>query len=177
MNKWYVLRVISGKEKKVKDLIDNEVSKNPSITSYVENVVLPVEKVYQVRNGKKFIKERNFYPGYILIETDLRDDVQYIIEGINNVIEFLKDNGKPQSLKPKEVTRVLSRIDELRDTVENVEIPFMVGESIVIIDGPFTSFNGDITGIDEGKKRAKVNVRIFGRETPLELDFLQIDKI
>jgi transcription termination/antitermination protein NusG len=176
LKKWYVLRVVSGKEKKAKDLIDNEISKNPSISKYVNRAVLPLEKVFQVRSGKKYAKERNFYPGYILIEAELNGEVMQTLESLNNVISFLKDNGRPQPLKQIEINRILGKIDELREETD-FDIPFIVGETIVITDGPFTSFNGDITDIDEIKKKVKINVRIFGRETPLELSFLQIDKV
>lgn len=175
-SKWYALRVVSGKERKSKEFIDKEVEKNESISRLVHNVVLPIEKVYKIRNGKKYSTDRNFYPGYILIETDMSGEVQHTIENLPNVMYFLKEGKKPIALRPIEVNRMLSKVDELKDQTD-FESPFILGESVQITDGPFASFYGVITNLDEEKKKVKLNVKIFGRETPLEMSFLQIDKV
>lgn len=174
--KWYVLRVVSGKEKKCKELIDKEVEKNPILNKNIKNVVLPLEKVYKVRKGKKYSQDRNFYPGYIIIEANMDGEIKLTIESIPNVMHFLKDGKSPIPLRPIEVNRMLNRVDENKDLTD-YDIPFIVGENVEIIDGPFKSFNGEIVKIDIEKKIAKLNVKIFGRETPLELNFLQINKI
>jgi transcriptional antiterminator NusG len=174
--KWYVLRVVSGKEKKCKELIDKEVEKNPILNKSVKNVVLPLEKVYKVRKGKKYSQDRNFYPGYIIIEAYMDGEIMLTIEAIPDVIHFLKDGRNPIPLRPIEVNRMLNRVDENKDLTD-YDVPFIIGENVEIGDGPFKSFNGEIVQIDNDKKTVKLNVKIFGRETPLELSFLQIDKI
>lgn len=174
--KWYVLRVISGKERKCKELIDKEVEKNPLLNKNIKNVVLPLEKVYKLRNGKKYSQDRNFYPGYIIIESIMDAEIMLLLESIPNVMHFLKEDKRPIPLKTEEVNRMLNRVDENKDKID-YDIPFIVGENVQIGDGPFKSFHGEIVDIDNEKKKVKLNVKIFGRETPLELSFLQIDKV
>ena len=175
--KWYVLRAIGGKEKKVKEYIDNEIA-NGDLKGLVEQVLIPVEKVYQIRNGKKISKERSFFPGYILIEASLVGEVEHTLRNIPNVIGFLGDTkgGDPVPMRPNEVNRILGKVDELAETDEELNIPFVVGETVKVIDGPFNGFNGTIEGINEEKKKLQVMVKIFGRKTPLELSFLQVEK-
>jgi transcription termination/antitermination protein NusG len=175
--KWYVLRAISGKEKKVKEYIDNEIARG-DLQDYVTQVLIPMEKVYQIRNGKKISKERNFYPGYVLIEASLVGEVTHILRNIPNVIGFLGDTkgGVPVAMRPNEVNRILGKVDELTETGEGMNNPFMVGETVKVIDGPFNGFNGTIELINEEKKKLQVMVKIFGRKTPLELSFLQVEK-
>jgi len=175
-NKWYVLRVVSGKERKVKEVIDSEVKKNPAVKDLVNSVVLPLEKFVQMRNGKKYTKERNFYPGYILIESEMTSEVEGTLESLINVIGFLKDGERPSPLKSIEVNRLLSRIDDLRDKTD-FESPFIIGETVMITSGPFSSFHATVVSIDESKKMLKLNVKIFNRDTPLEMNFLYVDKL
>ena len=175
--KWYVLRAIGGKEKKVKEYIDNEIA-NGDLQGFVEQVLIPTEKVYQIRNGKKISKERNFFPGYVLIEAALVGEVAHTLRNFPNVIGFLGDTkgGDPVPMRQNEVNRILGRVDELAETGEELNIPYVVGETVKVIDGPFNGFNGTIEEINEEKKKLQVMVKIFGRKTPLELSFMQVEK-
>lgn len=175
--KWYVVRAISGKEKKVKDFIESEI-KAVGLEDFVAQVLIPTEKVYQIRNGKKVSKEKNFFPGYVLIEAALIGEVPHVIKGVNNVIGFLggEKGGKPLPLRQNEVNRILGKVDELAESEESMNIPYVVGEAVKVIDGPFNNFNGVIEEINEEKKKLKVMVKIFGRKTPLELGFMQVEK-
>lgn len=175
--KWYVLRVVSGKERKVKEYIDKEVSRGWS--EVVRQVFLPVEKVYKVQNGKKVMRERNYYPGYVMIEiADGRfsDDLRDIIKNTPNVIHFLgKEN--PISLRKAEVNKMLGKMDEMAEAGGvSMSEPFIVGETIKIIEGPFNDFNGTIEEVNDEKKKVKVSVKIFGRSQPVELNYMQIEK-
>ncbi|MFC2138893.1 transcription termination/antitermination protein NusG [Bacteroidota bacterium] len=174
--KWYVLRAIGGKEKKVKEYIESEISRL-NLQDFIAQVLIPTEKVYQIRNGKKISKERNFFPGYILIEAALTGEIPHILKNIPNVIGFLGTKGdKPVPLRMVEVNRILGKVDELAVSDEEINIPFFVGESVKVIDGPFNSFTGIIEEVNEEKKKLKVMVKIFGRKTPLELSFMQVEK-
>ena len=175
--KWYVLRAIGGKEKKVKEYIDNEIA-NGDLKGFVEQVLIPTEKVYQIRSGKKISKERNFLPGYVLIEASLVGEVTHLLRNIPNVIGFLGDTkgGDPVPMRPNEVNRILGKVDELAETGEELNIPYVVGETVKVVDGPFNGFNGTIEAINEEKKKLQVMVKIFGRKTPLELSFMQVEK-
>ncbi len=173
--KWYVVRSISGKEKKVKEYIENEI-KLLGLQDYVSQVLIPTEKVYQVRKGKKVTKERNYFPGYVLIEAALVGEIPHIIKNIPNVIGFLGTRGEPDPMRESEVKRILGKVDELAELGEEVNVPFIVGETVTVTDGPFNSFSGVIEEINEEKKKLKVMVKIFGRKTPLELGFMQVEK-
>ena len=174
--KWYVLRAIGGKEKKVKEYVESEVARL-NLQEFVSQVLIPTEKVYQIRNGKKISKERNFFPGYILIEANLVGEIPHILRNIPNVIGFLggKDD-EPTPLRVSEVNRILGKVDELAEQGEEVNVPYIAGETVTVIDGPFNSFSGIIEEINEEKKKLKVMVKIFGRKTPLELGFMQVEK-
>lgn len=175
--KWYVVRAISGKERKVKEFIESEISAQ-GLQDYVGQVLIPTEKVYQIRNGKKVSKERSYFPGYILIEAALVGELPHVIRNITNVIGFLgsEKGGDPAPLRMSEVNRILGKVDELAETDEELNIPFIVGETIKVIDGPFNGFTGTIEEINEEKKKLKVMVKIFGRKTPVELGYLQVEK-
>ncbi len=175
--KWYVVRAISGKEKKVKDYIESEISAM-GLSDFVSQVLIPTEKIYQIRNGKKVSKERNFFPGYVLIEASLVGEVPHVIRNVQNVIGFLgaEKRGEPLPLRTSEVNRILGKVDELAETEEAMNIPYIVGETVKVIDGPFNNFHGVIEEINEEKKKLKVMVKIFGRKTPLELGFMQVEK-
>jgi transcriptional antiterminator NusG len=172
--KWYVLRAVGGKEKKVKELIESEIGLL-KMQDYVSQVLIPQEKVYQIRNGKKISKERNYFPGYVLIEANLVGEVPHVLRNIPNVLGFL-GSGEPIPLRQVEVNRILGKVDELAATDEELTTPFFVGESVKVIDGPFNSFTGVIEEVNEEKKKLKVMVKIFGRKTPLELSFMQVEK-
>lgn len=174
--KWYVLRAIGGKEKKVKEYIESEVERL-NLKDFVAQVLIPTEKVYQIRAGKKISKERNFFPGYILIEATLVGEIPHILKNIPNVMGFLgTKSGEPVPLRQSEVNRILGKVDELAASDEELNVPFFVGETVKVIDGPFNSFTGTIEEVNDEKKKLKVMVKIFGRKTPLELSFMQVEK-
>lgn len=175
VKKWYVVRAISGKEKKVKEYLESEISRL-NLQDYISQILIPTEKVYQVRKGKKISKERNYFPGYVLVEASLVGEIPHIVKSIPNVLGFLGTKGEADPIRPAEVNRILGKVDELAEQGEEVNIPYIVGESVTVIDGPFNSFSGIIEEINEEKKKLKVMVKIFGRKTPLELGFMQVAK-
>lgn len=175
--RWYVVRAVSGKEKKVKEYLDLEISRL-KLGDYVDQVLIPTEKVFQIRNGKKISKEKAYLPGYVLIEAALVGEVSHVIKSIPNVIGFLgtEKGGDPVPMRLSEVNRILGKVDELSGTEEEMKIPFVVGESVKVIDGPFNNFSGTIEEINEDKKKLKVMVKIFGRKNLLELNYMQVEK-
>ena len=173
--KWYVVRAISGKEKKAKEYIESEMAKR-GWSNDVPTVLIPTEQVVAIRNGKKVIKERNFFPGYVIIEADLRDEIIPVIQNLPNVLDFLREReGKPIPMRQNEINRILGKMDESVDSNEMMD-RFIVGENVKVIDGAFNSFVGVVEEINEDKKKLKVTVKIFGRKTPLELNFSQVEK-
>ncbi|MBR5778765.1 MAG: transcription termination/antitermination factor NusG [Bacteroidales bacterium] len=176
VKKWYVLKAISGKENKAKEYILNEISKL-GLQEYVSQVLVPTEKVYSIRNGKKVVKERNYFPGYVMIEAALAGEIVHTIQNIPNVIDFIRErDGSPSPMRQSEVNRLLGNIDEMIEVGEGMSDPFIVGESVKVIDGPFNSFSGIIEEVNIEKKKLVVMVKIFGRKTPLELNFGQVEK-
>ena len=177
--KWYVLRAISGKESKVREYIESEI-KNTDLGQYVSQVLIPTERVYQVRNGKKISKERSYLPGYVLVEAELVGEVPHRLSEMPNVIGFLGDGSKkinePVPLRQSEVNRILGRIDEMEDPESEVQATFAEGETVKVTFGPFSGFNGVIEEVNAERKKLKVMVKIFGRKTPLELGFMQVEK-
>ena len=174
--KWYVVRAVSGKEKKVKQYIDSEISRL-GLSERVPQVLIPMEKYYQMKEGKKKAKERNFYPGYVLIEAQLDGELEHVIKGVNSVIGFLGDkNGTPVPMRQAEVNRILGKVDEMSQQSEVMSVSYYVGENIKVMDGPFNGFTGVIEEVNEEKKKLKVMVKIFGRKTPLELNYMQVEK-
>lgn len=176
--KWYVLKSISGQENKVKNYIENEM-KFLGFESYVTQVVIPMEKVIQMKNGKRTLKEKPFYPGYLMVEANLIGEIPHIIKNIPGVISFLSltKGGDPVPMRKSEVDRMLGKADELSEFAQDVAIPFIVGESVKVIDGPFNGFNGTVEKIHEEKKKIEVSVLIFGRKTPMELSYMQVEKV
>lgn len=176
VKKWYVLRAIGGKEQKVKEYIDSEITRL-KLGDYISQVLIPKEKVYQIRSGKKISKERTFFPGYVLVEAVLVGEIPHLLRNIPNVIGFLgTQTGDPVPLRKAEINRILGKVDELNASDEELNVPFFVGESVKVIDGPFNSFTGIIEEVNDEKKKLKVMVKIFGRKTPLELSFMQVEK-
>ena len=178
--KWYVVRAAGGKEKKAKEYIENEI-KRLGLDDYVSQVLIPTEKIYQIKNGKRVSMDRIFYPGYILIEAALTGEIQHIIRNLPHVSGFLseKQGGKekePTPLRQSEVNRILGRVDELIEKEEENVTPFVVGEAVKVTDGPFNGFDGTVEEVLEDKKKLKVMVKIFGRKTILELNFVQVVK-
>jgi len=176
--KWYVVRAVSGQEAKIKDYIASEINRL-GYASYGEDILVPTEKVVQIRNGKKINKEKVYYPGYIMIKADLSGEIPHVIKSVTNVIGFLGETkgGEPIPLRTTEVNRLLGKVDELELSKEHVAIPFTVGESIKVVDGPFNGFTGTIENVNEDKRKLQVMVKIFGRKTPLELSYMQVEKI
>lgn len=176
--RWYSLRVISGKEKKIQERILLEIERS-GWKDFIFSVVVPTEKVYKIRNGKKVMQERNLLPGYILIEaigSKLNGDVAKIIADVPNVIHFL-GKEQPIPMTQNEANRLLGKVDESTETGETLSEPFLIGETVKIIDGPFAEFVGDIQEVNDEKKKLKVIVKIFGRGTEVELNFMQVEKI
>jgi len=176
--KWYVIRVVSGKERKIKEYIDKETKINHWENTVVQ-VLCPVEKVFKVLNGKKVLREKTLFPGYILLEAfdgKFSDTVKHGITNINGVIHFLgKEN--PTALRKSEVNKMFGRMDEVGEQGISYADPFIVNETVKIIDGPFNDFNGTVEEINDEKKKLKVVVKIFGRATPVELNYSQVEKI
>ncbi len=182
-SKWYVLRVVSGKERKVKEYLDKDLVRN-GWQEIVKQIFLPMEKVYKVQNGKKVMREKNYFPGYVMMEVQdgkLSDDIVQHISNISNVMHFLTDGkgskGNIISLRKSEVNKMLGKVDEMNDQGVTMSEPFIVGETIKIIEGPFNDFNGVIEDVNDEKKKLKVTVKIFGRSTPVELSYMQVEKL
>ncbi len=171
--KWYVVKAISGKEKKVKEYLESEIDRL-NLHDQISQVLIPTEKYYEVKNGKKVSKERNYLPGYVLIEAALVGEVAHVIRNVPNVLGFLGTKGDPDPLRPAEVNRILGRMDELQEMSESNDVSFLVGQSVIVNDGPFKSFSGVVEEVNEEKKKLKVSVKIFGRKTPLELSYFQV---
>jgi transcriptional antiterminator NusG len=176
--KWYVIRIVSGKERKVKEYLDKEVKIN-GWGSTILQILCPVEKVFKVLNGKKVLREKTLFPGYIMLEAvegKLNDTMIQGITGVTNVIHFL---GKehPIALRKSEVNKMFGKLDEVSEQGIGYAEPYIVGETVKIIDGPFNDFNGSIEEVNEEKKKLKIVVKIFGRATPVELNYSQVEKI
>ena len=175
---WYVIRAVSGQEAKIKDYIMTEITRL-GFLDQVEDILVPTEKVVQIRKGKKVNKERVYFPGYIMIKANLIGEIPHIIRSVTNVIGFLGETkgGEPVPLRTSEVNRMLGKVDELTLTTDHIAIPFNSGENVKVIDGPFNGFNGTIEKINEEKRKLEVMVKIFGRKTPLELSYMQVEKL
>ena len=172
---WYVLRAISGKESKVKEYIEADI-KLRGLTDFVSQVLIPTEKVVQVRNGKRIVKERSYLPGYVLVEAELVGEIAYLLRNTPNVLGFLGGMDKPTPIRQSEINRILGTVDELQETGDDNALEFVRGEVVKVNTGPFSGFNGTIEEINTEKKKLKVMVKIFGRSTPVELGYMQVDK-
>lgn len=174
---WYVIRAISGQEKKVKMYIESEIERL-KLHDYVGQVLIPTEKVFEMRGGKKKIRERSFLPGYVLIETHLGGEVMQAIKDVPGVIGFLgTEKGQtPVPLRKSEVNKILGKVDEMNEIGEVPMEAFVVGEPVKVMAGPFNGFSGTVEEIYEDKKKLKVMVKIFGRNTPVELNYFQVEK-
>ena len=172
---WYVLRAISGKEGKVKEYIDAEI-KNGRLGGHVAQVLIPTEKVKQIRGNKQVVKERLYLPGYVLVEARLVGETVHELRNTPNVLGFLGGMDNPTPLRESEVNRILGKVDELEDVPQEIEIPFVAGESVKVIDGPFTGFSGVVEKVDDEKRKVTVTVKVFGRNTGLDLSFMQVEK-
>ena len=172
--KWYVVRTYSGHENKVKAYLENEVTQ-AGLAERISSVIVPSEKVFEVKDGKKKSKTRTFFPGYILVEAVLDKATQHLILNTPSVISFVGPKNAPAPLQPTEVRRLIGKIEERKD-VEVIEVPFRVGDAVKVIDGPFNNFSGFVQEVNEEKMKLKVMVSIFGRKTPVELDFSQVEQ-
>lgn len=176
--KWYVIRSVSGQENKIKSYIEYEVARY-NLEDYIEQVLVPTEKVVVERNGKKITRDRVYFPGYVMIQANLSGEIPHIIKSINGVIGFLGETpgGEPVPLRQREVNRMLGKVDELSTKDEMVNIPFTIGETVVVTDGPFRDFTGTIEKINEERRKLEIMVKIFDRKSPLELNYTQVKKI
>ena len=174
----YVLRVMGGKEKKTVSFIEKEIDRL-GMNDFVSQILVPTEKIFQIRKGKKVSKERNFFPGYVLVEANLVGEVPHVLKNVTNVLGFLgaTKGGIPVPMRKSEINRILGKVDEMALTDEYIHIPFIVGEAVKVIDGPFNDFNGVVEEVNEDKGKVKVMVSIFGRATPVELEFPQIELV
>jgi transcriptional antiterminator NusG len=172
--KWYVVRTFSGHENKVKNAIDAALNENEALRAKIQEVLVPMEKVYEVKDGKKKSKNKNFFPGYILVDAELDLQVKDFILNTPSVMGFLGTGKNPNPLHPEEVKRIVGRIkaDVENERPENI---FRVGDFVKIIDGPFNNFSGYIQEVNEEKMKIKVMVSIFGRKTPVEIEFVQAE--
>ena len=176
--RWYVLRAISGKEAKVKEILDASM-KNTDLGKYVSQVLIPTEKVYATRNGKKVLKERNLYSGYVFVEAILTGEVVNTLVNTTNVIDFIRGRDtdrRPEPIRESEVARMLGAADEQQETEDAVANDFIVGENVKVNLGPFSGFTGEIEEVNREKRKLKVMVKVFGRKTPLELDNSQVER-
>ena len=171
--KWYVVHVLSGHENKVKAFLESEINRI-GLQEKIANILVPSEDVTEMKNGKKKVKNKIFFPGYILMEMVVDVDSMHLISNTPGVTHFVGTKNKPQPLRPDEIKRILGRVDEAKNR-ELLDIPFRVGDPIKVIDGPFTDFTGVVKEVNEEKSKLKVMVSIFGRSTPVELDFLQVE--
>ena len=174
---WYVLRAISGKEKKVKEYLESEFARG-EMGQYVEQILIPTEKVFEMRNGKKKLRERSFLPGYILVECEMVPELIPSMRDVPNVIGFLSESkgGDPTPLRASEVNKILGKVDEMNEKGEMPEDPFIKGEPVKVMAGPFNGFTGVVDEVYEDRKKLKVVVKIFGRNTPIELNYFQVEK-
>jgi transcriptional antiterminator NusG len=176
VKKWYSLRIYSGQEGKVKAHIESELELK-SIQDKVGRIIIPSENVVEMRDGKKRVKNRVFFPGYMLIEVELDTMTKHVISGAPGVISFVGPKNEPTPLRKGEVDRILGKIESSKEAEVKgkVSVPFKVGDPIRVTDGPFNDFTGFVEEINEEKNKVKVNISIFGRPTPVELDFLQVE--
>ena len=171
---WFVVRTFSGHENKVKTYLENELKDKESLRAKIAEILVPTEKVFEVKDGKKRSKSKNFFPGYILVQADLDNQVKDFILNTPSVMGFLGTGNRPNPLQPEEVKRIVGRLTQ-SETGERLETIFRAGDIVKIIDGPFNNFSGQVQEVNEEKMKIKVMVSIFGRKTPVELDFIQAE--
>jgi transcriptional antiterminator NusG len=171
--RWYVLRTFSGHENKVKTALEKEIEFR-NLQPYIKQILIPAERVFEVKDGKTKSKKKSFFPGYILIEAELDKKIMDIILSIPSVMGFLGTKNRPQPLQPQEVERLLTKVQS-EEAGERIESPFKIGDPIVITSGPFAKMKGTVQEVNNEKLKLKVMVSIFGRKTPLEIDFTQAE--
>ena len=173
--KWYAMRSVSGKEAKLKEYIEKECSHNPELAKHVSQVLLPMEKHAAMKNGKRVVKEKTALPGYLFIEAELIGDTAHTLRFMPNCLGFLGGLDNPTPVRQSDINRMVGAAEET-ELVEEMEIPYMVNEPVKVTDGPFSGFTGVIEEVNNEKRSLKVIVKIFGRNTPLELNFMQVEK-
>ncbi len=173
--KWYVFRTVSGKEAKAKEYIEAEIKHNPMLAAHVSEVLLPTEKHASLRNGKRVEKEKLRLPGYLFVAAEMNGDVAHTLRFVPNVLGILGGLDEPTPVSQAEINRMIGAAEDTF-VQDEVDIPYLVGETVKVTDGPFSGFNGMIEEVNTEKKKLKVMVKIFGRKTPLELGFMQVEK-
>ncbi len=178
MSRWYIIHAYSGFENKVRDAIVAEAERM-GLTQLVEAVEVPTEKVTEVRRGKKVTSDRKFFPGYVLAKLSMNDDVYHLVKNTPKVTGFLGSSGKPQPISDNEAARILNTKDEAAAAAPKakLKVDYEIGDQIKVLEGPFASFNGVVEELDFDKNKVKVSVSIFGRATPVELDFEQVERV
>ena len=178
MSRWYIIHAYSGFENKVKDQILAD-AKRMGLTQLVESVEVPTEKITEIRRGKKVTSDRKFFPGYVLAKLALNDDVYHLVKNTPKVTGFLGPNGKPQAISEAEAARILSTREEAAAAApkQKIKVDYEIGDNVKVLDGPFASFNGMVEELDFDRSRVKVSVSIFGRATPVELEFEQVERV
>ena len=174
--KWYVLKAVSGKEAKVKEYLEALMRNNPTLADSVGQILLPTEKYAQLRNGKRVVKEKLFLPGYVLVEARLDGEIAHTLRFIPNVLGFIGGMDNPIPVRQADINRILGNAEDTAIKTEEVDVPYLVDEAVKVIDGPFSGFQGVIEEVNTEKRKLKVMVKIFGRKTPLELAFTQVEK-
>ena len=172
---WYVLRAVSGKEAKVKEYIEAEIKHNDLLQKHVSQVLIPMEKHASLRNGKRIEKEKISLPGYVFVEATLVGDVAHTLRFMPNVLGFLGGLDNPSPVPQTDINRMLGAAEET-ELANTVDVPYLVNETVKVTDGPFSGFEGVIEEVNTEKRKLKVMVKIFGRKTPLELGFMQVEK-
>jgi transcriptional antiterminator NusG len=178
MSRWYIIHAYSGFENKVRESIVSE-AKRLGLTQLVEDVEVPTEKVTEIRRGKKVTSDKKFFPGYVLARLQMNDDVYHLVKNTPKVTGFLGPNGKPQPITEAEAARILNTKDEAAAAApkQKISVDYEIGDSVKVLDGPFASFNGLVEELDFDRSRVKVSVSIFGRATPVELEFEQVERV
>ena len=175
--KWYVVRAVSGQENKIKTYIENEITR-VGMDSFIEQILVPSEKVVQIRNGKKVTKDKTYFPGYIMINVTMDSEIKYFIENSASVMSFVGPKGQmPAPLREREVKRIFGEVRRKEGIVDNVDVPFKKDDHIKVISGPFIDFNGVVEEVNKDKQKVRVIISIFGRPTPVELDFFQLEMV
>ncbi len=178
MSRWYIIHAYSGFENKVKEHILADAARL-GLESQVEEVEVPTEKVTEIRRGKKVQSERKFFPGYVLAKLSMSDQVYHLVKNTPKVTGFLGPNGKPQPISEAEAARILSTKEEMAAAApsKKIQVDYDIGDQVKVLDGPFASFNGVVEELDFDRSRVKVSVSIFGRATPVELEFEQVERV